>query len=139
MDTILQLLLFSHCFDSTDPRDKIFALIGLASDIDEDFVDYSKPYEDLIKDLSHRFLDGRIRTNTGSALDVLSCINRTEDEELAGPSWVVDWLKLQNTLYSPLMGQYPSESPVIKRSPEVKFVQEGSKEVRIFDTRVVQY
>lgn len=129
MDDIVHLLCFSHCFDATDPRDKIFALVGLASDIDEDFVDYSKSYQQIIEDLSYQLLNGAIGIKKSSPLDIWSCINLTGVEELIGPSWVVDWSKLQYSLYRPLMAQYASEQPVIARVPEIHFSKEDQKEV----------
>lgn len=129
MDGIKHLLCFTHCFDATDPRDKIFALVGLASDIDEDFIDYSKSYQEIIEDLSRRFLDGRIETDGCFTLDVWSCISRSEDDELTGPSWVIDWSKLHHSLYGPLMASYPSKDSLIKRRPEIRFAKEADKEV----------
>ncbi|KAJ8118304.1 hypothetical protein OPT61_g689 [Boeremia exigua] len=132
-------LLITRSFDATDPRDKIFALAGLATDVGEDFVDYSKSYEHVIRELSHMLLDGTIPTTSGSALDIWSCITRDDDDELDGPSWVVDWLKLRDSLYTPLMSQYVSEKPAIQRRPEVVFSSTGEEEtlhVRgiLFDT-----
>lgn len=131
---ILWHLLITRCFDATDARDKIFALVGLTSDVSEDFVDYSKSYEDVIHELSHMVLDGRIPTTSGSTLDLWSCITRDEEDDLQGPSWVVDWLKLRDSLYTPMMSQYESEKPTIQRSPEVKILKTGEEEVQtLFD------
>ncbi|KAJ8117395.1 hypothetical protein OPT61_g1386 [Boeremia exigua] len=121
--SILMYLLLTRCFKATEPRDKIFALIGLAEDIAEDFVDYSKSYKDVVQELSHMVLDGRIPTTSGSILDLLTCITRDEEDDLSGPSWVVDWLRLQDSLYTPLMKQYPSERPTISRDSEVRFLE----------------
>ncbi|KAJ4982518.1 hypothetical protein SVAN01_11988 [Stagonosporopsis vannaccii] len=118
---ILWLLLITRYFDATDPRDKIFALVGLASNVSEGLVDYSKSYKDIVQDLSHMFLDNRIPTTSGSVLDLWSCITRDEKDDLSGPSWVVDWLKLSNSLYTPMMTQYESEKPTIQRVPEIQF------------------
>ncbi|KAF9701330.1 hypothetical protein EKO04_000445 [Ascochyta lentis] len=136
---ILRLLFATRCFDATDPRDKIFALVGLASDVDEDFVDYSRSYEGVIKELSNMLLDGRIETESGCALDLWSSITREEEDDLMGPSWVVDWLKLKDSLYTPMMTQYPSEKPVIQRIPAIEFSGKDSTEAlhvrgTIFDT-----
>lgn len=121
MSGILWLLLITRYFDATDPRDKIFALVGLASDVGEDFVDYSKNYEAIVQELSHMVLDGRMPITSGSILDFWSCITRSEDNDLSGPSWVVDWLRLRDTLYTPLMSVYESEKPTIQRNPGIQF------------------
>jgi hypothetical protein len=127
---IIYLLLLTRCFDATDLRDKIFALVGLASDVDEAFVDYSKSCEEVLTQLSRVVLDGSVETDTGCALDIWSCITRDADEELDKPSWVVDWLTLKNQLYTPLMGRYPSRKPFIQRAPDIQFTKdEDCKEV----------
>ncbi|KAF2996303.1 Non-essential glycogen phosphorylase [Curvularia kusanoi] len=111
LDGILPLLLITRYFDSTDPRDKIFALVGIANDInDEDFVDYSKDYQDLIGELSRHFLDGTIATRMDSAIGVLSFVTRTSDEELEGPSWI---LEVQGCFFDRIVDVVPS--PVAMR------------------------
>lgn len=62
MSGILWFLLITRCFDATDPRDKIFALVGLVSDVSEEFIDYSKSYDTVVREFSHMLLDGRIET-----------------------------------------------------------------------------
>jgi starch phosphorylase len=127
---ILYLLISTRYFDATDPRDKIFALVGLASDIDESFVDYSKSYEDVIRELSHMSLDGRIEATAGCVLDLWSFITRKEDDNITEPSWVVDWLRLKDSQYTPMMDAYPPTKLVIQRFPEIQFLKKGVKEVR---------
>lgn len=129
MNGIMWLLLITRCFDATDSRDKIFALVGLASDVGDEFVDYSKCYECKIQELSHMLLDGSIKITWGSVLDLWSCITRDEDSDLSGPSWVVDWLKLRESSYRPLMSEFASENPTIHRKPEVYFSETDEGEV----------
>ena len=131
LDGILWYLLTTRYFDATDPRDKIFALVGLAGDISEDFVDYSKSYTDVAQGLSRMVLEGRVPSTSGSTLDFLSCITRDDDDDLAGTSWVVDWLRLKNSLYTPLMNQFPSEAPTISRSSQIQFLDTEDGEVCI--------
>lgn len=127
---IAWFLLSTRYFDATDSRDKIFALVGLASDIGEEFINYSKSYDDVIRELSHMFLDGRIETTSGSVFELWSCVTRDEDDDLFGPSWVVDWLKLRNSPYTPLMSQFQSECPAIHREPDIHFSEAHEGEVR---------
>jgi hypothetical protein len=72
---MLSLLLATRPLQATDRRDKIFALVGLASDVDESFVDYSKDIEDIVTELSHMFLSGKLESTT-SPLGYLSYITR---------------------------------------------------------------
>lgn len=129
LNGIFWYLLITRCFDATEPRDKIFALVGLVDDISDEFVDYSKSYEDVLQELSHMLLDGSILNTTGSPLDLLTCITRDEDDNLNEPSWVVDWLRLRDSLYAPSMNQFLSERPVIVRAPEIQFVDTDNEEV----------
>lgn len=131
LDGMLRYLLTTRYFDATDPRDKIFALVNLAGDVVEEFVDYSKSYADVVQELSRMVLEGRVPSTSGSTLDFLTCITRDEDDDLAGTSWVVDWLRLKDSLYTPLMNQFPSEAPTISRSSEVQFLDTEDGEVCI--------
>lgn len=135
---ITNLLLATRCFDATDPRDKIFALVGLADDVETGFVDYEKSYEEVITELSRMTLDGTIggTAKNECVLNIWSCITRAdEDEESTRPSWVVDWLALKDSLYTPFMSQYPSEPPVINKKPEIEFTKDESGQ----DVRPPQY
>ena len=127
----LYLLKKTHLFDAADPRDKVFALVGLANDIDKSFVDYSKSYDDVMRDLNLMFLEGRIEPTMGSVLDVWSSITREEDDEIAQPSWVVDIFKLQSIeyMYTPLVNFYPSREPHVVRKPELQFSEEAGEKV----------
>ena len=127
----LCLLMNARLFDAADRRDKVFALVGLTSDIDKSFVDYSKSYEDVTRDLNSMLLEGRIEPTTGSVLDVWSLITREENDEIAEPSWVVDILKPRNSksTNASVMTFYPSREPHIVRKTELQFSGEHGKKV----------
>jgi len=127
----LYLLKKTHLFDAADPRDKVFALVGLANDIDKSFVDYSKSYDDVMRDLNLMLLEGRIEPTMGSVLDVWSSITREEDDKIAQPSWVVDIFKPQSFeyMYTPLVNFYPSREPHVVRKPELQFSEEAGEKV----------
>ncbi|KAG9204366.1 Non-essential glycogen phosphorylase [Epicoccum nigrum] len=126
---MLWYLLVTRYFDATDLRDKIFALVGLVGDFTENFVDYSKSYADVVQELSLMVLEDVIPNTSGSMLEFLSCITRDEHDDLAGVSWVVDWLKLKDSLYTPLMNQFTSEAPTISQSSEVQFLDTEDGEI----------
>lgn len=84
-------------YESTDPRDKICAIAGLASDIGPgDIVpDYSTPFENIYIDFAESFLS---KSLPGHELDFLGFVIRPSvDSELLQyvpnklPSWVPDW------------------------------------------------
>ena len=45
---LLDLILLTANFDSTDPRDKIFALVGLSKNVEEYFIDYTKSIDEIL-------------------------------------------------------------------------------------------
>lgn len=47
LPTILDLLIDTRIFKATQPCDKIFALVGLASDISPNFINYKKSLADV--------------------------------------------------------------------------------------------
>ena len=129
MSGTLYLFTMTRWFDATDRRDKIFALVGLTSDINMSFVDYSKSYEEVIKELNIMFLDGRIGS-MGCVLDIWSFITRAEEEDIMQPSWIVDLLEVLESRYTAMMTAYAShEKPMIERTPKLQFVERDGKEV----------
>ncbi|CAO2650783.1 Nn.00g020750.m01.CDS01 [Neocucurbitaria sp. VM-36] len=71
---VYELLILTRYFQSTEPRNKMFALVGLASDIDAGFVDYSLDFRSVSINLSKRFLTGRTQSPE-HPLDILSCVS----------------------------------------------------------------
>jgi len=92
---LVGLLQQTLAFQATDPRDKVFALVGLSHGVDPDFIDYKlNMHEVFIRTV--RFV---IRDNAATALQILSLV-RGHDRGVL-PSWVPDWTQ---SLY----GQSPS-------------------------------
>ncbi|KAL8923020.1 MAG: hypothetical protein Q9208_004832 [Pyrenodesmia sp. 3 TL-2023] len=74
---------------ATDPRDKIFALVGLTTGVPGDFIDYNHDLRKVLIDLCLLFLT----PNSGHidpALSVLSFVNHAH-RSLDLPSWVSEW------------------------------------------------
>ena len=90
----------SRDFDATDPRDKIYALIGLCVDDDQSTQpDYTKDIQDVYRETALAILfrqDPRIRANSSlrfhehPVMGFLCEAERTENI-YALPSWVPDW------------------------------------------------
>jgi hypothetical protein len=90
--TIIQLLSETKMFQATLPHDKIFALVGLASDLDPDFldkfIDYDKPLVDIQIELAKVCMENRL--SWGPTL--FSYVDaQHQSNEL--PSWVPDWTR----------------------------------------------
>ena len=83
--TLSQLLRRTHNFQSGDPRDKIYSLLGLADDRDIIGIvpDYSLPVREVFVDATIRIL------RADPALEILSSVRN--DKVLDLPSWAPDW------------------------------------------------
>jgi len=131
MHSIFTLMMMTRWFGAKDPRDRIFALVGLSNEIDKTFVDYNKSYEDISQEVSHMLLDGMIQPTMGCVLDILSCITRGKDDDIRDPSWVVGLFNAQDFHYAPMNTGYPSVDSVIQQKPEIHFSTREDKEVSI--------
>ncbi|KAL8717644.1 MAG: hypothetical protein Q9225_005133 [Loekoesia sp. 1 TL-2023] len=84
------LLDLSHDLNSTDPRDKVFALLGLASDEDESVakvpIDYSQPVAEVYRDVTATIMSTRQSLKL-LILKVDKSLQQIQDL----PSWVPDY------------------------------------------------
>ncbi|MCJ1451261.1 hypothetical protein MMC28_001597 [Mycoblastus sanguinarius] len=91
---------YRHC-DSSDSRDKIFALAGLANGkvIPADAPDYSKHVTDVFQALASNALTDY------AYLDILTCCSLpdADREHLPLPSWVPDWSRPLHMNSSPIL------------------------------------
>jgi hypothetical protein len=105
---ILELLNNTRMFKSKDPRDRIFALVGLASHFDPDFakrlVDYNKSFRDVQIELAMWLLEKQRRTESM----VLSYAGDTGQQQRDSlPSWVPNWSGGTSSIYTcPLAATY---------------------------------
>lgn len=89
---LLDAMRWSYQTMATDPRDKIFGLLGLCHDSDT-FVpvpNYKQPLEDIITDMSKRMM------SLSRSLD-LACFKGTSLSEISSsnlPSWTPNWINL---------------------------------------------
>jgi hypothetical protein len=80
---LLELLRIGSNFECKDIRDKVYALLGLASNTLEIEPDYDKSEAKVLTDTARRIL------RTSSNLDLLNHVGYTKEIKL--PSWVPDW------------------------------------------------
>jgi hypothetical protein len=111
------LLRQTLAFQATDPRDKVFALVGLSHGVDPDFIDYKlNMHEVFIR--GARFV---IRDNAATALQILSLVRGHNRGVL--PSWVPDWTESPYG-QSPLVSRYQNSIPpseLLQPPSEIKF------------------
>ncbi|KAI1211976.1 HET-domain-containing protein [Annulohypoxylon truncatum] len=91
----MPLVRFVHCtqdYQATDSRDKLYALLGMASDVTPDDIipDYTKPVQEVFLDLVRFMVTNRYD------LDIISS-GRLIISNPTAPSWLPDWRGL-NTL-----------------------------------------
>ncbi|MCJ1442198.1 MAG: hypothetical protein MMC23_002691 [Stictis urceolatum] len=92
--SLLSLLKLSRFFDATDPRDMIYALLGLARDADKfPAPNYKSPLEQVFREFTLAFL------RQGMAFKVLPLAGISK-ESTDHPSWAVDWGTLRQS-YTP--------------------------------------
>lgn len=104
---ILELLNNTRMFKAKDPRDRIFALVGLASHFDPVFakqlVDYNKSLRQVQIELAMWLLVNQRRTESM----VLSYASDNGQELDSLPSWVPDWSGSAGLVYTyPLVATY---------------------------------
>ena len=84
--TLLELLRRTVEFEATDPRDKVFGLVGLCTDVKPDFIDYSQKFEVMVIKLA-RLLVMQQDVFSGSLLLYVDGNLRISNV----PSWVPLW------------------------------------------------
>jgi hypothetical protein len=89
---LITLLNMTMRSQATDPRDKVFALIGMASDTDQSFVDYNKSVHDILLELAHLYIQRE------GPLWFLHVRGSRRSPHM--PSWVPDWTKQANATNS---------------------------------------
>jgi hypothetical protein len=92
--SLLSLLIMTRRFEVTDPRDKIYGLLSVASDLDKLKIEpnYSNSVKDVYIDVTHRLI------NTMGSLKVLGFVETLKHDE-GLPSWVPDWRSQRMELF----------------------------------------
>jgi hypothetical protein len=79
-------------FEATEPRDRVFALLGIAEEEQKFQVDYEKSVKDIYTDISRYFLCHHITKKGDHALRILSNVKHYPDSANDDmPSWVHRW------------------------------------------------
>ena len=113
------LLYLASPLNATDPRDKIFALIGITSDGPSELIDYKRSLRELLIDVCTRFL--KAGPWSGPPLDILSYVHH-EVQQLGLPSWVPSW--------------NPENRPILPLSPVIRpkeWIKVGTGSFSILD------
>jgi hypothetical protein len=102
--TLFSLLRSTRTYKATDPRDKLYALLGLATDPEITALepDYNKPVTVVYQDLV------RFMLSTQGSLDIITS-GRISLSENGNPSWLPTWKASDNLL--PLIAEEMAEDP----------------------------
>jgi len=86
---LLQLLELCSYAESTEPRDKLFAVLSLASDAGDPMLDpdYESPLEDVMLRYAHVFVE------RGNAMNLLYRAGSSKNSLPGCPSWIPDWTR----------------------------------------------
>ncbi len=71
---------------STDPRDRVFALVGISSDTKVDLIDYKAHLSDILVRVSTNHIQGILKSPSSEIFDYLCFVHGSDVEGL--PSWV---------------------------------------------------
>ena len=102
---LMELLLSHKSKKSTDPRDKVYALVGI-SDSRHSFgaIDYSLPTEDVYAHTARHII------TTSHKLDIV-CVKQHNLQHFDLPSWVPDWTRLPKHSGRAHLGLHHHEPP----------------------------
>jgi len=113
--TILQLLWHTRIFKATDNRDRVFALVGLAADLDSTFIDYEKDIDDILIEVAKACM----LNDESWGARMLSWVDSSSQSNSL-PSWVPDWTKV--TLKFPLAPFFAGPNTNSTHTPNWRFV-----------------
>ena len=103
---LLDLILECHYRQSSDPRDKVYAVLGLMGDRMNDLLqpDYSKSISEVYTNVTRHFI------TQYESLDPI-CGQQLRGRQQGLPSWVLDFSLDQDLAASPLVGVIGEQSP----------------------------
>lgn len=91
-DELIDLLHLGRYCETTDPRDKVFALLGLVAGAEAEglVADYSKGVEEIYTWIARYLIDVHKRS-AADILGILNILDWNEPRPYNLPSWVPDW------------------------------------------------
>ncbi|KAK0105888.1 hypothetical protein ONS95_004400 [Cadophora gregata] len=102
---ILELLLSHKSKSSTDPKDKVYALIGVSDSINTfGIIDYSQSVREVYTHTAHHII------TTSNRLDVI-CVSQHDLNQYSLPSWVPDWTRRPLNSGATVIGLHHHQPP----------------------------
>ncbi|PVH86383.1 HET-domain-containing protein [Cadophora sp. DSE1049] len=102
---LLELLLSHKSKKSTDPKDKVYALIGVSESIDTfGIIDYSHSMREVYTHTAHHII------TTSNRLDVI-CVKQHDIDQYSLPSWAPDWTRPPSNSGATVVGLHHHQPP----------------------------
>ena len=120
---MMDLLNESLDFQCSDKRDKIFGLLGIATDTGSEDEEIKPDYESNIEEVYRRFVMWEIKKN--HSLRSLSCASNRSKSVYVLPSWVPDFSQLQNTTNLLRFENRVNFNATKKSKPQAWFSEQG--------------
>jgi hypothetical protein len=114
---LIGMMILTRALQASDPRDKIFALVGIASDMSCDFIDYRKSFAEVNTEIIKQGLEDPEIKALG--LHLLSYV-RNDGSTGILPSWVPALSDVKAD-FVPLSHAYNSGSMKLQGQPEICF------------------
>ena len=120
---MMDLLNESLDFQCSDKRDKVFGLLGIATDTGSDDEGIRPDYESSVEEVYRRFVVWEIKKN--HSLRSLSCASDRSKSVYLLPSWVPDFSQLQNTTNLMRFEKRVNFNATKKSKPQARFSDQG--------------
>lgn len=102
---LLELLLSHKSKKSTDPKDKVYALIGVSGSVDTfGIIDYSQTMREVYTHTAHHII------TTSNRLDVI-CVKQHDINQYSLPSWAPDWTRPPSNSGATVVGLHHHQPP----------------------------
>jgi hypothetical protein len=102
---LLELLLSHKSKKSTDPKDKVYALVGISSSRHTfGKIDYSLSMREIYTHTARHII------NTSQKLNVI-CVKQHDTDQFSLPSWVTDWTRLPPSIGAVVIGLHHHDPP----------------------------
>ena len=120
---LMDLLNESLDFQCSDKRDKVFGLLGIATDTRSEDEEIRPDYESNVEEVYRRFVIWEIKKN--HSLRSLSCASDRSKSVYELPSWVPDFSQLENTTNLMRFEKRVDFNATKKAKPQARFSDEG--------------
>jgi Heterokaryon incompatibility protein (HET) len=125
--SLLAILAETVNFEAKDPRDKVFAVLGLSNDSNNDLIDYKADLRKVLINTARRLLE--LENGSLEMLSWAHALARTDDIEI--PSWVIQWSSSEFVMI-PLAHIFPSSTNNSEDRADVSYSEVDKNNVSLW-------